>query len=94
MGQILQKPGYGLVENGLMMFVAKKFNFGWPEHQSVKEADMIALATEKRDLMPKCEKPWSYSDGIKPLDTIIVPIAWHEAERLFLQRYKFITSRS
>ena len=30
---------------------------------TIKQADLIALATEKRDLMPHSAERWSYLDG-------------------------------
>lgn len=59
-----------------------------PEEESVKKADLIALATEKRDLMvsnPECEKHWC---GLPPpLGYTIVPLTPVEAEKAWWRRY-------
>ncbi|MFM2088212.1 MAG: hypothetical protein RLZZ237_3081, partial [Pseudomonadota bacterium] len=51
----------------------------------IKRADLIALATEKRDLMPHSVERWAYLDGIAPLPAIIVAMDPSVAKQRFLQ---------
>ena len=58
----------------------------------VKEADMVMLATEVRDLLPKptagAKKVWKpWLEGITPLKETIYPWDWKKAEREFLKRF-------
>lgn len=39
----------------------------------IKAADLVALATEKRDLMPHSVEAWEIIRGVIPLDTVIEP---------------------
>lgn len=62
-------PGYREIERRVDRVIRKKFNL--PEFMSaeVKLADLILLATEKRDLLPNESRPWpraagSFSAGI------------------------------
>lgn len=42
-----------------------------PARELVKQADLLALATERRDLVhPACRRPWAVLDGIDPLPWI------------------------
>jgi hypothetical protein len=38
--------------------------------QQIRDADLIALATERRDLMPPTDRQWTVLDGIEPVDWI------------------------
>ena len=52
------------------------------EARAIKQADEILLATERRDLMFPCDKPWDLVE--EPLVDVIIP--WHpgKAKREFL----------
>jgi 5'-deoxynucleotidase YfbR-like HD superfamily hydrolase len=76
----------------LMLCISVAFNLSWPEPESVKRADLILLATERRDLMGKPARPWKSVEGIQPLITKIVPWEWREAERRFLDRFHELTA--
>lgn len=59
----------------------------------VKTADLIALATEKRDLMPADDQAWEVLTGIEPLaDRTLQPDAmWLEGYMQFLTYYRCLT---
>jgi hypothetical protein len=59
--------------------------------ETVKRYDMIALATEKRDLMPHDPTPWSVLEGIFPDPEPIIPWQPCIAEEQFLQRLELLT---
>ena len=62
-------------------------------HVAIKHADMVALATEKRDLMPHSVEPWSYLHGIQPLPQAIHPLPPHEAKQAFLDAWAVAEAR-
>lgn len=80
-------PEYSRIERILDRAIRRKF--GLPEETSgpVHRADLILLATEKRDLMPPDPRPWACLEGIAPLPEPIVP--WSEGVALerFLERF-------
>jgi 5'-deoxynucleotidase YfbR-like HD superfamily hydrolase len=53
----------------------------------VKRADLVALATEARDLMAAPPEPWGCLHGIEPAAEAITPVEAREAERMFLARF-------
>lgn len=66
---------------------------GLPEQlpDSVKRADRVALATERRDLMPTDGVAWEVLDGITPLSVTIAPLPPESAKALFLAQYDHLT---
>jgi hypothetical protein len=66
--------------------ILAKFGLVLPLHSSIKAADMVMLATEKRDLMPLHEIEDGY--GAAPLAEVIVPLSPAMAKRAFLRRYQ------
>ncbi len=59
--------------------------------KGVKEADLIMLATEARDLMPESTAfDWRIKDT-KPLEETIYPLHWALAEDQFLARFEELT---
>ena len=78
-------PVYGEMEVGLMIAVSKALLGGKPMlYAEVKRADMVALATEKRDLMRNAA--W-WSVPVEPDEARIVPLLPQQAEQLFLARW-------
>lgn len=69
--------------------------FGLPASMSpaVKQADVVMLATERRDLMPADETPWAILEGIEALPRKIIAMPPAKARGLFLARYIEITHR-
>lgn len=65
------------------------------DNAKIKAADLKALATEKRDLMPKQHhEVWSYLSGQEPDGHIIIPLAPKEAKSLFLDTFGALASLS
>ena len=53
----------------------------------VKEADLVMLASEDRDLMPTHEDEWVLIKGVKPINVIIAPLSPSQAYFVFMRRY-------
>jgi hypothetical protein len=83
--------GYRQLEKVYEKQVARRFGFPATLPDCVKRADLTALATEKRDLMPPCE-PWPILEGVETLPLVIEGLEWYDARPLFLERYREITS--
>jgi hypothetical protein len=57
----------------------------------VKKADLITLATERRDLMPMEIVEWESLVGIDPLRKVINPLSPEKAKAEFIECYLRLT---
>lgn len=57
---------YALTEERVWQAICQRFDLNHVLPASVKHADLVALATEKRDLMPAHPEPWPCLEGIDP----------------------------
>lgn len=80
-------PQFVEIEHRLEQVIADRFSLVFPFPEIIKTADNIALATERRDLMPNPPRPWK-TYGVEPLAWHIE--MWHcrDAERRFLQTFR------
>ncbi|MDA8093717.1 MAG: hypothetical protein M0T84_07340 [Betaproteobacteria bacterium] len=85
-------PDYRAIEARIEKALLAHFRLSWPLPPSVKRADLVALATEQRDLMPPHDDEWACLSGVEPLPTPIEPLGPIEARNLFLHRYHEIRS--
>jgi hypothetical protein len=86
-------PEYKAVEHSILRVIIEKYGLTWPEPACVKEADLIVLATEKRDLLGP--PPRLGRDLPAPLLKTLVPYSgprW--ACRQFLMRFTELTGGS
>ena len=69
--------------------------FGLPEElpACVKRADLVMLATERRDLMAEQSTPWPVLEGVTTLPDAITPWKPSDARALFVLRYWEIKDR-
>lgn len=58
---------YRQIEHRVWMAICERFHLPPDLPASVKQADMIALATEKRSLLPDHPAPWPCLEGIEPM---------------------------
>lgn len=60
----------------------------WPQ---IKRADLVALATERRDLLPPDGPAWSVTAGVQPADWLNLRsqdgMAWQDWRQAFIDRY-------
>jgi 5'-deoxynucleotidase YfbR-like HD superfamily hydrolase len=81
-------PEFSSIEARVMEIIGHRFGVDLTRlHPAIKEADLVALATEKRDLMPHSTEPWTYISGIEPLAEKIVPMGPAEAKSAFLAAF-------
>lgn len=80
-------PDYKLIEDRVEAAVLGRFGLPAKLPASVKAADLVMLATEKRDLMPGDPHTWECIAGHRPLDARIVPMSSERAREAFLLRY-------
>ena len=64
------------------------------ESQETKQADLIMLATEVRDLMPITAAFDSWLGDVEPLEAKIKPVGWILAEDQFLARFEELKEMS
>lgn len=83
-------PDYKALEQTIERAVLAKFGIYHPLPPEVKQADMVALVTEKRDLMPDCGGRWTPIYQYTPSQAIIRPLPPPLARQLFLDRYNQI----
>jgi hypothetical protein len=76
---------YKLAEDRLNRVIADAFSLGWPMPDSIKTADAVLLATERRDFIQHRGLAWNV--GAEPHSARIVPWPPELAESCFLERY-------
>lgn len=83
-------PDYLAIEERFESVIAERFGLIWtPDtRRSVKQADMIMLATERRDLLGRAKEDmeWVLLQGVKPLEQVIHSMPPEHAKRAFLDR--------
>lgn len=75
---------YREIEDRLQRVVCVRFGLRWPMPAEVLEADLILLATERRDLMPGNSPPWRPEALPAPMEERIEPLLPRRALRMFL----------
>lgn len=87
-------PDYKVIEDRVEDAVLGRFGLPAKLPPSVKRADLIALATERRDLMPWHESRWDCTSGLQPLAETITPVHSEAARHMFLLRYTELTGKA
>jgi len=85
-------PDYKAIEQRVERAVLARFGLSAEMPPCVKEADLVLLATEQRDLMPSHSDEWTLIRGIRPLDATIKPFPPKLARADFLLRYAQLTA--
>lgn len=79
-------PDYRALEHKLDAVIRTRFGLPTQKSQAVADADLILLATERRDLMSRCSVEWASIQGITPLGKQIHAVHSGHAKSLFMQR--------
>ena len=87
-------PDYRAVEARIDRAIRARFGLPEQESAEVKRADIILLATERRDLMPADDTPWAILDGVTPLERRITALRPDRAQAMFLKRWVDLTTRA
>lgn len=89
-GPVLERdqllPAYRAIERRVEREIFRRLALPEKPAPQVKHADLVALATEKRDLLPAGGREWAVLRGIEPLPEALVPLRPQEARDLFLAR--------
>lgn len=72
-GSIGEACVYAATEDRVWQAICQRFDLAPELPPSVKHADLVALATEKRDLMPAHPEPWPCLADIEPHPAYIDP---------------------
>jgi 5'-deoxynucleotidase YfbR-like HD superfamily hydrolase len=81
-------PAFAAIEEQVSAIIAAAFGVDFSDYGPIKRADLIALATEKRDLMPHSAERWAYLDDVRPLPEPIVTMSPGLAKQEFLREFK------
>jgi 5'-deoxynucleotidase YfbR-like HD superfamily hydrolase len=79
-------PAYRMTEETIWQAICHRFNLDPMLPECVVRADMVALATERRDLMPHHPAKWECLRGIHPMSEHITPLPAPEASMQFFSR--------
>lgn len=85
-------PHYKILEKNMWFAIATRFELPSIMPAAVKHADMVMLATERRDLMPDSGEIWTDLTGVTPLPQRIEPMTPLVAEFQFLSRFIELTA--
>lgn len=80
-------PDYVALEKRVERDVLGRFGISLPLHPSIKEADIVMLATEQAQIM-KNRDDWEYTRGRAVADIAIQCLAPDDAMALFLARFE------
>jgi hypothetical protein len=84
-------PDYRAIERRVEHAIRRRFGLRDDHAGDIKRADLILLATERRDLMPDDATPWPIIEGIPPLPYKIVTVNPSSAQAKFLRRWIELT---
>lgn len=80
-------PELNGIEHGVTELIAEHFGIDFSDYALIKRADLISLATEKRDLMPNSTENWSYLEEIPVLKNKLEPMDPDTAKAVFLDEF-------
>lgn len=88
-------PQYKEIEARVEAALARKFGFRTDAEAKaiIKRADLVALATEKRDLMPHSTEAWDLLTGIEPLSAQIRAKDSTAAHRQLVSRFALLSCK-
>ena len=74
----------------MRVWTAICIRFGLPIElpPAIKHADFVALATERRDLMPDHPEPWPCLLGVIPAKHAVLPLSPEDAKYIWLETFE------
>lgn len=84
-------PDYKVIEDRVEAAVFARFGLPAKLPPEVKHADLVALLTERRDLMRFHPSPWSCTADVQPLANPVYPMVAEVARIKFLLRFRELT---
>lgn len=78
-------PEFSVLESRVLDLIGLRFGVRLGEEAAIKRADLVMLATEKRDLMPHSSERWESLKGVAPQTTRIEPMSPEVAKRAFME---------
>lgn len=86
-------PDYRVYEELAAQTVRRAFGLPYTLPPSVREADLIALATEREGFMKAAQHvAWSVLEGVEPYNRPMPALVSKHAEQLFMLRFKEIVN--
>ena len=80
-------PDYQAIEAKFCEVLGTRFNVDLQPNDAIRHADLVVLATERRDLMPMDTADWSSIAGITTLSRTIKPLAPETAAAQFMDLF-------
>lgn len=86
-------PEYQAIEAKFCEVLGERFGVNLLHNDAIKHADLIVLATERRDLMPMDTADWSSIAGITPMSRTIKPMSPDAAAAQFMEMFFTLTNQ-
>ena len=86
-------PEYQSIEANFCEVLGARFGVNLQHNDAIRHADLVVLATERRDLMPMDTADWSSIAGITPLSRTIRPKSPEAASAQFMEMFFMLTNQ-
>ena len=86
-------PEYQSIEANFCEVLGARFGVNLQHNYAIRHADLVVLATERRDLMPMDTADWSSIAGITPLSRTIKPKSPEAASAQFMEMFFMLTNQ-
>ena len=86
-------PEYQSIEANFCEVLGARFGVNLQHNDAIQHADLVVLATERRDLMPMDTADWSSISGITPLSRTIKPKSPEAASAQFMEMFFMLTNQ-
>ena len=86
-------PEYQAIEENFCKVLGMRFGVNLQHNDAIRHADLVVLATERRDLMPMDMADWSSIAGITPMRRTIRPKSPEAASAQFMEMFFSLTNQ-
>ena len=86
-------PEYQAIEENFCKVLGMRFGVNLQHNDAIRHADLVVLATERRDLMPMDNADWSSITGITPMSRTIRPKSPEAASAQFTEMFFSLTNQ-